>query len=158
MAHKYRQGVIKKVLLDEPFELSLKEKSLETLPAMKKYMDDLRVSDALEEVLKLARSANKYIDVSEPWALMKNPDKQDVLDHVLYNLLETIRYVAVLLQPFIPETSRRISNQIGVKDLSFESLNTYGRFPEQILGKAEVLFERYDLNKKLEEILSDQNE
>jgi methionyl-tRNA synthetase len=63
----------------------------------------LKVSDALEEVVKLARLANKYIDVSEPWALFKNPDKQEVLNHVLYQLLETIRFVAVLLQPFIPQ-------------------------------------------------------
>lgn len=158
MAHKYREGVIKKVILDEPFDLSLKEKALEALPNIRASMDELRVSDALEEVVKLARFANKYIDVSEPWALMKNPDKQDVLDHVLYHLLETIRYVAVLLQPFIPETSKRIAKQIGVVDLSFESLQSFGEFPEQTLGKAEVLFERYDLSKKLEEILKDRNE
>ena len=158
MAHKYREGVIKKVILDEPFELSLQEKALAVLPAMRAYMDELKVADALEEVVKLARFANKYIDVSEPWALFKNPEKQDVLDHVLYHLLETIRYVAILLQPFIPETSKRICKQIGVNDLSFESLTTFGAFKEQTLGKAEVLFERYDLNKKLEEILNDQNE
>ena len=158
MAHKYRNGVIKKVILDEPFELSLQEKALEVLPNMRKSMDELKVADALEEVVKLARFANKYIDVSEPWALMKNPDKQDVLDHVLYHLLETIRYVAILLQPFIPETSKKIAAQIGITDLSFKSLNVFGGYPEQTLGKAEVLFERYDLNKKLEEILSDQND
>lgn len=158
MAHKYRNGVIKKVILDEPFELSLQEKALDVLPNMRKLMDELKVADALEEVVKLARFANKYIDVSEPWALMKNPDKQDVLDHVLYHLLETIRYVAILLQPFIPETSKKIAAQIGITDLSFKSLNVFGGYPEQTLGKAEVLFERYDLNKKLEEILSDQND
>jgi methionyl-tRNA synthetase len=125
---------------------------------MKKQMDALRVSDALEEVVKLARLANKYIDVSEPWALFKNPDKQEVLNHVLYQLLETIRFVAVLLQPFIPATSLRIAKQIGVEDLSFESLASFGQYKEQTLGKPEVLFERYDLAKKLEEILRDRNE
>src|SRR5690606_11901116 len=53
MAHKYRQGEIKKVILDEPFELSLKEKALEVLPQMRTYMAELKVSDALEEVVKL---------------------------------------------------------------------------------------------------------
>ena len=158
MAHKYREGIVKKVILDEPFELSLSEKSLEVLPKMISLMDELKVSDALEEVVKLARLANKYIDVSEPWALFKNPEKQEVLDHVLYHLLETIRFVAVLLQPYIPETSKRIANQIGIKDLSFESLSTFGQYEAQTLGKAEVLFERYDQVKKLEEILKDRNE
>jgi methionyl-tRNA synthetase len=158
MAHKYREGIIKKVILDEPFELSLSEKSLEVLPKMVSFMDELKVADALEEVVKLARFANKYIDVSEPWALFKNQEKQDVLDHVLYHLLETIRYVAVLLQPFTPETSKRIASQIGITDLSFESLQKFGQYEAQTLGKAEVLFERFDQVKKLEEILKDRDE
>jgi len=158
MAHKYTNGFIKKVMLDEPFELSLKEKALEVLPNMKKYMEDLKVSDALEEVLKLARFANKYIDVSEPWVLFKDPNKKEVLEHVLYQLLETIRFITILLQPFIPRTTKKIQAQIGLEDLSFESLNQFGLYKEQLLGKAEVLFERYDLNKKLEEILADRNE
>lgn len=158
MAHKYREGIVKRVILDEPFELSLSEKSLEALPRMVAFMDELKVSDALEEVVKLARLANKYIDVSEPWALFKNPEKQEVLDHVLYHLLETIRFVAVLLQPYIPETSKRIANQIGITDLSFESLSKFGQYEAQTLGKAEVLFERYDQVKKLEEILKDRDE
>ncbi|MDO9628481.1 MAG: methionine--tRNA ligase [Acholeplasmataceae bacterium] len=158
MAHKYREGVVKKVILNEPFELSLSEKSLEALPKMVSFMNDLKVADALEEVVKLARHANKYIDVSEPWALFKNPEKQDVLDHVLYHLLETIRFVAVLLQPYIPETSKRIASQIGITDLSFDSLQVFGQYEAQTLGKAEVLFERYDQVKKLEEILKDRDE
>ncbi len=156
MVHKYRNGEVKKVMLDEPFELSLKEKALEVLPEMNKFMDELKVSDALEEVVKLARFANKYIDVSEPWVLNKDEDKQDVLDHVLYQLLETIRYVGVLLQPFIPETAIKILEQIGSEDTRFESLETFGQYEAQTLNKPYVLFERFDMNKKIEEILKDQ--
>lgn len=158
MAHKYRQGEIKKVILKEPFELSLEEKAREVLPNIRKYMDQLKVADALEEVVKLARFANKYIDVSEPWALFKNEEKQEVLDHVLYHLLETIRFIAVTLQPFIPQTADKIARQIGVKDLSFDTLNSFGVYEEQTLGKAEVLFERYDLAKKLAEILEEEHD
>ncbi len=158
MAHKYREGLVKRVILDEPFELSLKEKCLEVLPAIRTHMDELKVADALEEVVKLARHANKYIDVSEPWKLFKNPEKQGVLDHVLYHLIETIRFITVTLQPFIPETSKRIAAQIGATNLSFESLNEFGQYQEKTLGKPEVLFERYDIAKKLEEILKDRDE
>ncbi len=158
MVHKYRQGFVKKTILAEPFELSLAEKCLDLLPQIRKHMDELKVADALEEIVKLARFANKYIDVSEPWILFKNPEKNETLEHVLYHLLETIRFIAVALQPFIPDTALNISNQIGVTDLSFESLSVFGNYPEQILGKAEVLFERYDSAKKIEEILKDQNE
>lgn len=158
MVHKYRQGVVKKVLLDEPFELSLKEKALEVLPNMVKLMEELKVADALEEILKLARFANKYIDVSEPWVLFKDPNKQEVLDHVLYTLLETIRYIAILLQPFIPRTAQNIAKQIGVENLTFDSLSVFGQYESQTLGKPEVLFERYDLEKKIKEILEDRGE
>jgi methionyl-tRNA synthetase len=156
MVHKYRDGVVKKVILDEPFELSLKEKALDVLPEMNKYMDELKVSDALEEVVKLARFANKYIDVSEPWVLNKDENKQEILDHVLYQLLETIRYVGVLLQPFMPETASKILEQIGSEDTRFESLETFGQYEAQTLNKPYVLFERFDMNKKIEEILKDQ--
>lgn len=158
MAHKYREGVVKRVILNEPFELSLAEKAEAVLPKMKIAMESLRVADALEEVVQLARFANKYIDVSEPWNLFKDAAKTEVLNHVLYQLLETIRYVAVLLQPFIPETALRIAQQIGVDELTFASLERFGSYPEQTLGKAEVLFERHDPTKKLEAILKEQKE
>jgi len=157
MVHKYREGIVKRVILNEPFELSLQEKALATLPEMTKYMEDLKVSDALEEVVKLARYANKYIDVSEPWVLNKDADKKEILDHVLYHLLETIRYVGILLQPFIPETAKKILEQIGCEDHSFESLNTFGNYQAQTLEKPYVLFERYDMNKKIEEILKEES-
>ena len=158
MVHKYRDGFVEKVILDEPFELSLQEKALSALPAMTKYMDELKVSDALEEVVKLARYANKYIDVSEPWVLKKDDNKKDELSHVLYHLLETIRFVGVLLQPFMPETAQKILDQIGVEVKTFESLETFGMYEAQLLNKPYVLFERFDMVKKIEEILKDENE
>lgn len=158
MAHKYRQGVVKKVVMDEPFEYNLKDKAEATLPQMIKLMDEFRVADALEEIVVLARAANKYIDLAAPWVLFKDETKQTELDYVLYQLLETIRYVGILLKPFIPQTSARILAQIGVSNDSFESLNVFGQYQEQTLGKGEVLFERYDSTKKLEEILKDQDE
>lgn len=157
MARKYRDGIIKKVMLDEPFEYSLKEESLKMLPNMRKYMDSYKVSDALEEVLILARKANKYIDVSKPWELFKE-NKDELLDHVLYNLFETIRYVAIGLKPFMPETANKIIDMLKIEDKSFESLNTYGLFKEQTLSDSEVLFERYKLEDKINEIVGNQNE
>ncbi|MDL2292319.1 methionine--tRNA ligase [Acholeplasma sp. OttesenSCG-928-E16] len=152
MANKYKEGYIRNPKIKEPFDLDLKEKCLETLPKIRSLIEDLRVGDALEEVVQLARFANKYIDVSEPWLLFKDENKKDELDHVLYNLVETIRFIASLLQPFLPETAKKIASQIITEDLSFDSLREFGRYKDQKIGKAEVLFERYDVDKKLEEI------
>lgn len=158
MAKKYRQGIIKKTVMDEPFETSLKDKALEALPKMDRFMDELKVADALEEVLILARAANKYIDVAAPWALFKDETKQEELDYVLYQLLETIRFVGVLLKPFIPETSKKILSLIKVERSDFESLDTFGLVEQVLLEPGEVLFERYDLDKKIEEILKERDE
>jgi len=158
MAKKYRDGLVKESNIEEPFEFNLKDKSLDVLPRMEKLMEELKVADALEEVVQLARYANKYIDVAAPWALFKDESKQEELDYVLGQLLETIRFVGVLLKPFIPETSNKILNLIRVENDDFESLKDFGFKGEVTLETAEVLFERYDLNKKLEEILKDQDE
>ena len=152
MVHKYRQGFVKRVVLKEPFELNLEEKSLELLPNIRNNMEKMRVADALEEIVKLARFSNKYIDVSKPWALFREEEKAEVLDHVLYRLLETIRYIAVTLQPFLPQTAQKIARQLGIKDLKFSSLDKFGNYKEQTLGSAKVLFERYDIAKKMEDI------
>ena len=128
------------------------------LPNMQKHMETYHVSSALEEVLILSRAANKYIDLAKPWELNKDESKKDVLDHVLYSLLETIRYVAVGLLPFLPETAEKIFKMLKIEDYTFESLKEFGLFKEQTLGDIEVLFERYDSNKKIEEIVGNINE
>lgn len=152
MMNKYQDGFVKKVQIDEPFEYALKDKAEAVLGKIRVLMDDLRVGDALEEVIQLGRFANKYIDLSEPWNLFKN-NESEKLAHVLYSLVETIRYLAVLLQPFIPQTAEKIFKQIDTDQKSFESLKHFGHYKEQRIGQAEVLFQRYDMEKKLDEIL-----
>ena len=155
MAKKYRDGLVKKVLIDEPFEFSLKELALKMLPNMQKHMETYHVASALEEVLKLSRAANKYIDVSKPWELFKDENKQKELDYVLYSLLETIRFVAVGLKPFLPKTAEKIIKMLNIEDESFESLSEFGLFKKQTLGDSEILFERYKLEEKIAEIIGE---
>lgn len=153
MVNKYRNGHLKKVQLEEISEIDLKDISKQALPEMKRLMESLKVSDALEVVVDLARHANKYIDVNEPWVLFKDESQYDRLDHVLYHLMETIRYVGVLLQPFIPETANNIFKQLGETETSFDSLITFGVLTDRQLDKPFILFERYREEEKLQEIL-----
>jgi methionyl-tRNA synthetase len=153
MVFKYRDGHFVKTSLDVFKEISLKHKSLEALPLMVKYMDALKVSDALEVVVELARAANKYIDLTEPWKLNSDNHLKDTLDHVLYELLETIRFIGVLLEPFMPETSAKILNQLDVSVHSFDSLKQFGLLEAKTLDKPYVLFERFKLEDKMMEIL-----
>jgi len=158
MINKYREGQLKKVILKEQSEVNISTIAEAALPTMKQLMESLKVSDALEVVVDLARQANKYIDANEPWVLFKDESKQDRLDHVLYHLMETIRYVAVLLQPFIPETAENIFKQLGKTEQSFESLQTFGVMTDRLVEKPFVLFERYKQEEKLQEILLDRHE
>lgn len=118
-------------------------------------MDKFRVSDALEEVVKLARNANKFIDLTEPWKLAKDESLSDELDAVLYHLVATLRYIASLLQPFLPTTANEIKKQIGDYDISFASLDNFFVIEDTHFQEGKVLFERFDLEKKIEEIKND---
>lgn len=152
MINKYQDGLVKKVMLDEMFEYGLKQKAEALFDTVKTYMDELKVGDALESLMIVARAANKYIDISEPWNLKKHGE-DDKLAHVLYSLVETIRILAVYLQVFMPQTATKIFNQLNIEQTGLESVKIFGGYKEQMIGKAEVLFERFDQEKKLAEII-----
>lgn len=116
-----------------------------------KHMDELRVCDAAEDVVKLLRRANKYIDETAPWVLAKDPSKSDALESVLYTLLEVIRQAAVYLEAFIPNAANSIFEQLNTKNTDFNSLEFLN---EKIynVSEAKMLFKRLDLKEVLEEV------
>ena len=117
-------------------------------------MNDLKVAEAIEEIIELCRKSNKYIDETTPWLLAKDETKQARLQTVLYNLLETIRICGVYLAAFLPETADKIFKQINTQNRSVESTKTFEGMDSGIkLNKPEILFARIDKNdfaKKLQ--------
>ena len=107
-------------------------------------MDKLQVSDALGEIFNCLRASNKYIDETTPWILAHDVALQDRLETVLYNLLESIRVCALLLEPFLTNTSVEILRQINNenKTLLYVSDNSYQ------LGMPSPLFMRIDVKKE----------
>ncbi|MBO7250184.1 MAG: methionine--tRNA ligase [Clostridia bacterium] len=118
-------------------------------------MDEYKIADALECIFTMLRRANKYIDETTPWALAKDESKKERLGTVLYNLLETIRWGAVLLAPFIPETSAEILDELGCEARGYASIGTAEQFGAMQAGgevkDSKVLFARVDEAKKLAE-------
>ena len=109
-------------------------------------MDNLRVADALEEVIDIFRRCNKYIDETMPWVLAKDEIKQDRLATVLYNLVEAIRIGTVLLRAFMPETSDKIFYQINTGLKEFHTINEFGGYESGIkVNSPEVLFQRIEI-------------
>ena len=106
-------------------------------------MNKYQVSDAIGEVFNVLRSSNKYIDETTPWTLAKDDLKRERLETVLYNLLESIRVCAILLEPFMPDTSKEILKQLNNfnKTVKYVDDNNY-----QVTSPS-VLFMRIDKDK-----------
>ena len=153
MNNKYFDGVIQSPEFTEEIDAELKEMALGTLAKVTKLLDTYKVADALSEIFDLAKRCNKYIDETMPWALAKDEEKKDRLGTVLYNLLEGIRFIAVLLKPFMPETSDKILEQLGTDVNTLESLAEFGSTKVGArVGVATPLFSRLDVEKTLAEI------
>lgn len=156
MDQKYFGGKIMEPCAAEPVDEELKAMALELPAKVEARMKDLHVADAIDEIFALLRRSNKYIDETMPWALAKDETKQARLGTVLYNLLESIRFAATMLRPYLPETADKIFAQLNVEDKGIESLSAFGGMPVgQSVGKAEILFGRIDIAKKLAEIVGE---
>ncbi len=143
MGHKYFDGKIenKKVVEDVDKEFISLINSLDS--KVEEKMDSLHISDALTEIFDVLRASNKYIDDTTPWILAKDEDKADRLETVLYNLFESIRICGLLLEPFMPDTSKEILRQLNIEDSSLEH-NDNNKYE---LGEAHPLFQRIDKSK-----------
>ncbi len=124
------------------------------------HMYKLNTPLALQEIFKVIQRANKYIDETAPWVLAKDEANLPRLATVLYNLAESIRFSAVLLKPFLPNTTPKIAEQLGISEdlLSFDSINTFGTLNSFTAKKGEIIFPRIDIEKELLEIKKAQDE
>ena len=153
MTNKYFDGVITNPGVKEPVDDELSNLATSTIAKVEELIAQYRISDALETIIALAKRSNKYIDETMPWALAKDEDKKDRLATVLYNLLESIRFTAVLLSPFMPETSEKIFAQLNTDVTDYESLKEFGALVAGSKVTApSPLFNRIDAEKMLKEI------
>ncbi|HOQ17060.1 MAG TPA: methionine--tRNA ligase [Defluviitaleaceae bacterium] len=160
MIQKYFNGQLPEEKAATAFDQDLKNTAKETIIKMEEAMEKLLFSDSLAEIWNLIRRANKYIDETQPWVLAKDESNKAQLAGVLYNLAEVLRIVSILIQPFMPATTPKVWNQLGISEGEFttwDSIKEWGKLPDNIkVNKGEILFPRIDLEdelKKLEEAL-----
>lgn len=146
MSNKYFNGVVTNPNVCEAVDEELKAVALEAPKKVAEKMDKLRVADAIDVIFGLLRRSNKYIDETMPWALAKDETKQERLQTVLYNLVESIRIAAVLLESFLPETSAKILDQINATQKDYLDLNTFGLYESgtKVTSQPQALFMRLD--------------
>ena len=140
MTNKYFGGTVTDKGVAEEVDADLKAVIENTPKAVDAKMNDLRVADAITEIFNLFKRCNKYIDETMPWALAKDEAKKDRLETVLWNLIQGISAGAMLLESFMPSTSKKILEQLG---------------GGHVTEKPEILFQRLDLEevmKKVEEL------
>ena len=125
MSNKYFGGVVTNTGVIEEVDEDLKNVVLNCRIKVAECMDKLKVADAISEIFTLFKRCNKYIDETMPWALAKDETKQDRLNTVLYNLVESIVIGASLLEPYMPDTSVKILNQLNAAKRKVTEL---GRF------------------------------
>ena len=145
MANKYFDGVINNTFVNEEIDNNLINEATQLYSVVDGYMENLEVSKAITCIFNLLRNCNKYIDETMPWILAKDEAKKDRLATVLYNLIECIRISTVLLQAFIPDTCKKIFEQINTNNISYDSVSKFGGYESNTkVNKAEVLFQRIE--------------
>lgn len=154
MVEKYNDGILVKNDAGTEFDESLIETYRQTRVDFEKHMNDLMFHEALESVWKLVRRTNKYIDETMPWALAKDEANKDTLNHVLYNLCESIRLSAAMFSSLLPDTARKTFDQLGIEGkeelYNWESTDTFGLLPEGTkVHKGQSLFPRLDVEEEI---------
>ena len=157
MSNKYFGGVVEDAGVSGDVDAELKAVTVGTADRVAEKMKDLRVADAITEIFALFKRCNKYIDETMPWVLAKDEAGQGRLKTVLYNLVESISIGAVLLCPFMPETTEKILQQLNAEKRSLDKCKEFGVYVSgtKVTNAPEILFARLDIKEvqaKAEEI------
>ena len=156
MTNKYFDGSVQAGDITADEDKDLLATVEKTLADYEKLMDEYRNAEAAAVVMDLAKRCNKYIDETAPWALAKNEADRGRLMSVLYNLLDTIRILGILLTPFIPATAKSIFAQLQIDEITDFNSAVYGAVKAYTVSTPTPLFARLDAEKVLAELEAEQ--
>ena len=159
MIDKYNGGLVAKGSVSDHFDDELKDLATKTYEAYRKQMDAFDFNEALQSVWTFIRRANKYVDETEPWILGRDEANKERLNTVLYNLAESLRIVAQLIEPVMKNTSKEILDKLGTDNKGFESAGEFGLLEEGVkVTKGKNLFDRLDIDEELVKLHDRNNE
>ena len=147
MIKSYRDGVVPACPSSES-ELSAMSKNI--LERVDEAMNNFAFDEALKSIWEFISRANKFIDETSPWKLAKEDSQAERLDFVLLNLYEALRLAGLLIAPVMPDTAKKIYQQLGIDSDPVENLYenfSWGQGAGNKINKAEVLFPRIDINE-----------
>ena len=156
MVGKFQQGVVLPAEGRSEIDESLISDAMASVKTFDEGMADMKISHVIKSVWGFISRANKYIDETAPWALAKDPAKKQELANVMYNLMESLRIISVLIEPFMPSTAEKIWQQLNMPekfaDIRLGDIKTWGKTPANLkIGEAQQLFPRIEVEEAVEE-------
>ncbi len=154
MIGRYFEGVIPDYSGSKgEFDKALQQVNEEVVKSYEQAMEKMEFSIALTSVWQLVSRTNKYIDETQPWVLAKDEENKEQLESVMVHLAETLRRIAVLLQPFLTRTPKEIFKQLGITEDSlktWESLDQFGVIPTGTkVEKGQPIFPRLEMEEEV---------
>lgn len=153
MINKYNEGIIEQPGDIREVDQALIDDATKTIAEYKNYMDNMKLSDSIKLVWSFISRTNKYIDETTPWVLGKDEARKSELNRVLYDLVESLRAISVMIEPFIPTTARRIWAQLNLPqnfdEIRISDIEGWGKTPVGIqINKPEQLFPRIEIEEE----------
>lgn len=153
MINKYNKGIIEQPGDIREVDQALIDDATKTIAEYKNYMDNMKLSDSIKLVWSFISRTNKYIDETTPWVLGKDEARKAELNRVLYDLVESLRAISVMIEPFIPTTARRIWAQLNLPqnfdEIRISDIEGWGKTPVGVkINKPEQLFPRIEIEEE----------
>lgn len=157
MINKYNKGIIEQPGDIREVDQALIDDATKTIAEYKNYMDNMKLSNSIKLVWSFISRTNKYIDETTPWVLGKDEARKAELNRVLYDLVESLRAISVMIEPFIPTTARRIWAQLNLPqnfdEIRISDIEGWGKTPVGIqINKPEQLFPRIEIEEEKPEV------
>lgn len=156
MCNKYFGGQVPKYNgCKNEVDHDLEELAKQTTQKFENLLEEFEVANSLQEIWNLVARTNKYIDETSPWVLAKAEEKEK-LEACIYHLIENLRRIAILINPFMTDTSRKMFHQLGIQNpelQTWESLQSYDKIENtKVIEKGEPLFMRLNAEEESEYI------
>ena len=149
MINKFQAGVVLESVGESEIDKSFKADAMQTITDYKNLMDNIQLSEAIKKTWAFVSRANKYIDETMPWKLAKEEEQKQALANTLYNLVESLRIISVLISPFMPTTAQKIYEQLNLDNfdkIQIEDVDKFGLFPkDHKINKPQQLFPRIEI-------------
>jgi len=158
MIHRYCGAVVPAATSGDVLDGDLRAATRAAIERVTKAVAEYDFAQALTGIWELVSRSNKYLVAREPWALAKSPDKRALLDQTLYQAADSLRVIAALIDPVMPESAARLRTMLGTPQESWLTLAPGALAAGGALGAVEPLFPRMELTvDQLRAMAADQN-